>query len=70
MVYSVPEAIARLSRILPLLPGDLIFTGTMGGVGAFRKPPRFLAPGDEVTTEIAGMMLRNRCVADDGKPAP
>jgi 2-keto-4-pentenoate hydratase/2-oxohepta-3-ene-1,7-dioic acid hydratase in catechol pathway len=70
MVYPVPEAIARLSRILPLLPGDLIFTGTMGGVGAFRKPPRFLATGDEVITEIAGMVLRNRCVGDGGKPAP
>lgn len=62
MVYSVPEAIARLSSILPLLPGDLLFTGTMAGVGAFRKPPRFLASGDEVTTDIGGMVLRNRCV--------
>jgi 2-keto-4-pentenoate hydratase/2-oxohepta-3-ene-1,7-dioic acid hydratase in catechol pathway len=62
MIYSVPEAIARLSAILPLLPGDLIFTGTMAGVGAFRKPPRFLTAGDEVTTQIAGMVLRNRCI--------
>ncbi|MBZ4521863.1 fumarylacetoacetate hydrolase family protein [Mycobacterium avium] len=66
MIYSVPEAIARLSAIVPLLPGDLIFTGTMAGVGAFRKPPRFLAPGDEVTTEVAGMAMRNRCVPQGG----
>jgi 2-keto-4-pentenoate hydratase/2-oxohepta-3-ene-1,7-dioic acid hydratase in catechol pathway len=62
MIYSVPEAIARLSAILPVLPGDLIFTGTMSGVGAFRKPPRFLAPGDEVATDVGGMVLSNKCV--------
>ena len=62
MVFSVPEAIVRLSAILPLLPGDLIFTGTMSGVGAFRKPPRYLAPGDEVTTDVGGMVLRSKCV--------
>jgi 2-keto-4-pentenoate hydratase/2-oxohepta-3-ene-1,7-dioic acid hydratase in catechol pathway len=70
MVYSVPEAIARLSSILPLLPGDLLFTGTMAGVGAFRKPPRFLSPGDEVTTEVGGMVLRNRCVPSGRETRP
>ncbi len=46
MVFSVPRLIAELSAILPLLPGDVIFTGTPAGIGATRKPPRFLQPGD------------------------
>ena len=55
--------LAELSSILPLLPGDVIFTGTPEGVGVARKPPRFLAPGDLVETEIEGIGgLRNRCV--------
>jgi len=64
MVVSVPRLIAELSAILPLLPGDVIFTGTPAGVGAARKPPRFLQPGDVLTSHIEGIgTLRNRCVA-------
>jgi 2,4-diketo-3-deoxy-L-fuconate hydrolase len=55
LVFSVPELIARLSAILPLLPGDLIFTGTPAGVGLMHKPPRFLRPGDELVSEIPGI---------------
>ena len=64
MVFSVSRIIAELSAILPLLPGDVIFTGTPSGIGASRKPPRFLQPGDVVRSEIEGLgSLRNRCVA-------
>ena len=42
MVFPVPEIISRLSRITPLLPGDVIFTGTPPGVGIGRVPQRFL----------------------------
>lgn len=64
MVFSVPRLIAELSAILPLLPGDLIFTGTPAGIGATRQPPCFLRPGDVVTSHIAGLgELRNRCIA-------
>ena len=64
MIFSVPRLIAELSGILPLLPGDVIFTGTPAGVGATRKPPRFLVPGDVVTSTIEGIgTLTNRCVA-------
>ena len=53
-----------LSTILTLLPGDVIATGTPGGVGAGRKPPRFLADGQVVETTISGLgVLRNRCRA-------
>jgi 2,4-diketo-3-deoxy-L-fuconate hydrolase len=64
MVFGVPRLIAELSAILPLLPGDVIFTGTPAGVGATRKPPRFLKPGDVVESTIEGIgTIRNRCVA-------
>jgi len=64
MVFSVSRLIAELSAILPLLPGDVIFTGTPAGIGAARTPPRFLRPGDVVTSHIEGIgTLRNRCVA-------
>ncbi len=64
MVFSVPRIISELSAILPLMPGDVIFTGTPSGIGASRKPPRFLQPGDLVRSEIEGLgHLLNRCVA-------
>jgi 2,4-diketo-3-deoxy-L-fuconate hydrolase len=63
LIFGVPELIARLSAVCPLLPGDLIFTGTPSGVGAFRKPPVFLRPGQELTSWIEGIgELRNRTV--------
>lgn len=64
MVFNVAQLIAELSAILPLLPGDVIFTGTPAGVGGTRQPPRFLQPGEVLTSEIQGIgTLRNRCVA-------
>jgi len=64
MIFSVSRIVAGLSAILPLLPGDVIFTGTPSGIGASRKPPRFLQPGDVVRSEIEGLgHLVNRCVA-------
>ena len=63
MVFSVPQLIAALSAVLPLLPGDIIFTGTPAGVGATRQPPRFLRPGELLTSSIEGIgTLRNRLV--------
>lgn len=55
MVFPVPELIARLSAVCPLLPGDLVFTGTPSGVGGARKPPRFLAPEDVVVSRVEGI---------------
>jgi 2,4-diketo-3-deoxy-L-fuconate hydrolase len=63
LVFNVPHLIAQLSSVLPLLPGDVIFTGTPAGVGAVRKPPRFLQPGDTLETWIEGVgTIRNRIV--------
>jgi 2,4-didehydro-3-deoxy-L-rhamnonate hydrolase len=55
MIFSVAEIIAHVTRAITLEPGDLIATGTPAGVGAFRKPPIWLRPGDEVTIEIEGV---------------
>lgn len=55
LIFSVPALIEHLSSILPLLPGDLIFTGTPSGVGAGRTPPRFLSPGDELVSWVEGV---------------
>ena len=55
LVFSVPRLIAELSAILPLLPGDVIFTGTPEGVGATRKPPRFLQAGEVLHSWIEGV---------------
>ncbi|MDP4508220.1 fumarylacetoacetate hydrolase family protein [Nonomuraea turcica] len=55
LVFSPAELIAYLSEILTLQPGDVIATGTPGGVGHARKPPRYLADGSKVVTRIAGV---------------
>ncbi|MGW7094689.1 fumarylacetoacetate hydrolase family protein [Streptomyces sp. NPDC054874] len=61
MLFPVPELIARLSSVMPLLPGDVIFTGTPAGVGIARDPQRWLAPGDELVSTIEGIgELRQR----------
>ncbi|MEW1756837.1 fumarylacetoacetate hydrolase family protein [Streptomyces cyaneofuscatus] len=61
MIFPVPELIARLSSVMPLLPGDVIFTGTPAGVGIARDPQRWLAPGDELVSTIEGIgELRQR----------
>ena len=63
LIFSVPRLIAKLSAILPLLPGDVIFTGTPAGIGAVRQPPVFLEPGQTLESWIEGIgTIRNRCV--------
>jgi 2-keto-4-pentenoate hydratase/2-oxohepta-3-ene-1,7-dioic acid hydratase in catechol pathway len=65
MITPVPGLIAYISTILPLLPGDVIVSGTPGGVGVKRNPPLFLRPGDVVEVEISGIgVLRNPVVAE------
>jgi 2,4-diketo-3-deoxy-L-fuconate hydrolase len=64
LIFGVPELIEMLSRSTPLLPGDVLFTGTPAGVGMGRDPQRWLAPGDELTSYIEGIgETRHRCVA-------
>jgi 2-keto-4-pentenoate hydratase/2-oxohepta-3-ene-1,7-dioic acid hydratase in catechol pathway len=64
LIFSVPVLVARLSAVLPLLPGDVVYTGTPAGVGLGRTPQRWLAPGDELVSSIEGIgELRQRFVA-------
>jgi 2-keto-4-pentenoate hydratase/2-oxohepta-3-ene-1,7-dioic acid hydratase in catechol pathway len=60
LIFSVPDLIAMISAAISLEPGDVIITGTPGGVGVARKPPVFMKPGDVFEVEIEGMgVLRN-----------
>jgi 2-keto-4-pentenoate hydratase/2-oxohepta-3-ene-1,7-dioic acid hydratase in catechol pathway len=55
MIFSIPEIIAYLSTFTTLLPGDVIATGTPGGVGAKRTPPLWMKAGDSIEIEVAGV---------------
>jgi 2-keto-4-pentenoate hydratase/2-oxohepta-3-ene-1,7-dioic acid hydratase in catechol pathway len=55
MIFGVAEVVAFVSQAITLEAGDLIITGTPAGVGAFRDPPVWLKPGDEITIEIDGV---------------
>ncbi|MGW4214475.1 fumarylacetoacetate hydrolase family protein [Lentzea sp. NPDC004789] len=65
LLFDVADTIAYISTIITLLPGDLICTGTPGGVGAGRDPKVFLRPGQELVTTVEGIgELRNPVVKD------
>lgn len=65
LVFTIPELLAWLSRHITLEVGDLIFTGTPGGTGDEWNPPRYLAAGNVLETEIERLgTMRNRCVGN------
>jgi len=60
LMFSIEEIIAYASIFTPLMPGDVIATGTPGGVGGARKPPLWMKPGDIIEVEVSGVgVLRN-----------
>jgi 2-keto-4-pentenoate hydratase/2-oxohepta-3-ene-1,7-dioic acid hydratase in catechol pathway len=67
MIHGVADLIAFLSHGMTLEAGDVIATGTPSGVGAFRDPPVYLRPGDQIEIEIEGIgVLSNPVVAARG----
>jgi 2-keto-4-pentenoate hydratase/2-oxohepta-3-ene-1,7-dioic acid hydratase in catechol pathway len=62
LIFNVFQQVEHLSHAMTLEPGDLIFTGTPGGVGAAMDPRQFLKEGDVVRCEISGLgYVENRC---------
>lgn len=65
LVFDIPRLIAYISSFCELLPGDVIVTGTPGGVGYVRKPPVYMKAGDVVEIDIQGIgVLRNHVVEE------
>lgn len=65
MTFPIPELVAYTSRFTELEPGDVIVTGTPGGVGFKRTPPVLMQPGDVVEVEVSGVgILRNTLRAE------
>ncbi|WP_062213612.1 fumarylacetoacetate hydrolase family protein [Streptomyces sp. NBRC 109706] len=65
LVFDPAELISYLSTVMTLRPGDVIATGTPGGVGHARQPARYLTPGQMLTTTVEGIgTLANRVVAE------
>jgi 2-keto-4-pentenoate hydratase/2-oxohepta-3-ene-1,7-dioic acid hydratase in catechol pathway len=65
LVFKVPDLIEYISSITPLLPGDMVSTGTPGGVGMGRNPKRWLKPGESVTVTVEGLgSLTNPVIAE------
>ena len=65
LIFDVPTLIEYCSSFTPLAPGDVILTGTPGGVGFKREPQLFLQPGDQVDVEIPGVGLLTNGVSDE-----
>jgi 2-keto-4-pentenoate hydratase/2-oxohepta-3-ene-1,7-dioic acid hydratase in catechol pathway len=65
LIFQIPALIEYLSSITPLLPGDIVSTGTPSGVGLGRTPKRWLQPGETVTVTVEGLSsLTNPVVAE------
>jgi 2-keto-4-pentenoate hydratase/2-oxohepta-3-ene-1,7-dioic acid hydratase in catechol pathway len=65
LLFKIGELIAYISTFTELLPGDVIATGTPGGVGAFREPPLWMKDGDLVEVEIEGIGTLSNRVKDE-----
>lgn len=65
LIFDVPALVEYVSSFTDLSPGDVVITGTPGGVGVARKPPLFMKPGDRVEVEISGIGTLSNPIADE-----
>ena len=65
LTFGFAELVSYISTFTPLRPGDVIATGTPAGIGFRRDPPRYLAPGDELTVEVSGVGVLRNTVVDE-----
>ncbi len=65
LIFPLPVIVSYLSSFTPLSPGDVILTGTPGGVGAKREPPLWMKPGDVVEVDISGVGLLRNDIVDE-----
>ena len=65
MINPIPQLIEYISQVVPLSVGDVLVTGTPGGVGCKRKPPVYLSAGDNIEVEISGIGILANIVEDD-----
>ena len=68
LLFDVPYLVEYISKVFPLRPGDVVSTGTSGGVGRARTPPVFLKPGDLIEVEISGIGTLSNPVEDERLP--
>jgi 2-keto-4-pentenoate hydratase/2-oxohepta-3-ene-1,7-dioic acid hydratase in catechol pathway len=69
LIFNVPMLIELISVAITLEPGDVIITGTPGGVGAARNPPVYMQPGDVFEVEIEGIGVLSNPIQDEWKEA-
>jgi acylpyruvate hydrolase len=69
LIFDVATLVALISVGITLLPGDIIVTGTPSGVGAARKPPVYMKPGDVCEVEIEGLGILRNPIAQESKDA-
>ena len=65
MLHSIPRQMAYASTVAPLQPGDVIVTGTPGGIGAKRTPPVWMKAGDVVEIEVERVGALRNTIADE-----
>ena len=65
MIFDIPTLLAYITRSITLEPGDVVATGTPAGVGHFHQPPRYLAAGDVMACEIAGIGTLENPIVDE-----
>lgn len=67
MIFDIPTLVEYCSSFNPLVPGDVIVTGTPGGVGVKRTPPLWMKPGDLVEVQIDGIGVLENGIADEAE---